>query len=65
MSEKKLLDAKQVASVLGVSKATTYELIRRGQLPCVRVGKGIRIHPDNLERWLQLGGTRRPDGDQD
>lgn len=50
-----LLTVREVAESLRVSTMTVYRLIKSGALPCTRVGKGYRIRPGDLERYLRLG----------
>ncbi len=38
-----LLTPEEFRTVAGLGRATTYELIRRGQIPSVRFGRQIRI----------------------
>ncbi|HJV05176.1 MAG TPA: helix-turn-helix domain-containing protein [Actinomycetota bacterium] len=42
----------EVAQVLRVSKMTVYRLIRQGDLPAVRIGRGFRIREDDVHRYL-------------
>ena len=48
----KLLRMKDVAQMLGISKSYAYELTRRGQLPAVRLGRSVRVRPDDLMRFI-------------
>jgi len=50
----RLLDAREVAERLNVSKPTVYRLINRGALPAVqyRVGGSLRVPEIDLEMWL-------------
>jgi excisionase family DNA binding protein len=43
----------EVARILRVSKMTVYRLIRQGDLPAVRVGRGFRIRQDDVDRYLE------------
>lgn len=43
----------EVAELLGVSRPTVYEAIRRNQLPAVRVGKRIVIPRARFMRWFE------------
>ncbi len=47
-----MLKAAHVAQVLGVSARTVYTLIENGELPAVRVGQSVRIHPDALFHYV-------------
>ena len=53
----KLIRATEVASILDVSQARVYELIRTGVIPSVRLGRQIRVDPTRLARWLEEGGS--------
>ena len=43
----------EVAQVLRVSKMTVYRLIRQGDLPAVRIGRGFRIREDDVHIYLE------------
>lgn len=47
-----LLTAAEVADQLRVSTMTVYRLIRRGELPAVRVGRNYRVRGEDLEAYL-------------
>jgi excisionase family DNA binding protein len=47
-----LLRIDTAAERLSVSRATLYRLIRRGELPTVRIGSAVRVSTVALERWL-------------
>ena len=50
-----------VALDAGVSTATVYALVGRGELPHTRVGNSIRIDPEVVARWpgsARKGGVR-------
>lgn len=49
----RLLDATDVSALLGVSPAFVYALVRRGELPAVRVGdRYVRFRAQALETWI-------------
>ncbi len=48
----KLMKVKEVADVLGLSVSGVYNLIQRGGLPTIHIGKLYRIKPSELERWI-------------
>lgn len=52
MSER-LLTAQEVADLLRVSTMTVYRLIRRGDLPAVKVGRSYRVIQSELDRYLR------------
>ena len=47
-----LLTVAEVAAGMRVSNMTVYRLIKSGELPAVRVGKGYRIRESELQRFL-------------
>jgi len=47
-----LLDAKELAQVFGVRRATIYQWAKRGLLPCVKVGGVVRFRASELEKVL-------------
>lgn len=54
------VDAMTVASLLGVSRSTAYELMRKKGFPSMRVGSRIIVPKDKLLRWLDMktGGCK-------
>jgi excisionase family DNA binding protein len=48
----RLFTVAEVAEVMRVSNMTVYRLIKSGELPAVRVGKGYRIFEADLEGFL-------------
>ena len=48
-----LLTVAEVAAGMRVSNMTVYRLIKSGELPAVRVGKGYRIREADLQRFLE------------
>jgi excisionase family DNA binding protein len=53
-----LFTVSEVASVMRVSNMTVYRLIKSGELPALRVGKGYRIFETDLEAFLQGRSVR-------
>jgi len=41
----------EVAERLNIAKNTVYELIKRGELAAYRVGRKVRIDPDDVENY--------------
>jgi excisionase family DNA binding protein len=50
-----VMTASEVSDLLGVPKSTVYELARRGELPCARLGRTVRFVRYEIEERL-LGG---------
>ena len=53
--DRPLLSVRDVAARLAVSELTVRRLIEAGSLPAVRVGRQLRIDPDELEAFLREG----------
>ena len=53
-----LLTPRQVADILKVKKNTVYEMIKRGEIKGVKVGKQIRVDADALNAYLEPSGVQ-------
>jgi excisionase family DNA binding protein len=63
MSEKVLKPVSYAARRLNITEARTYQLIREGLLRgAVRLGRQVRIDPDELEEFIKSGGQALPGG---
>ncbi len=47
-----LLTVRDVEAELQLGPTRTYELLRSGSLPVVRVGRAVRVPRDALRRWV-------------
>ena len=48
-----LLNAKKVADLLGIRPWTVYQLVKRGQLPAIKIGGRImRFRLKSIENWM-------------
>jgi excisionase family DNA binding protein len=53
ISERKLaLTYREAAQALGVSERKVWELVDKGQLKAVRIGRSVRIRRTDLEAFL-------------
>jgi excisionase family DNA binding protein len=48
----RLLKGKEVAAMLGVSNSFAYLLMKRGDIPTVRIGSAVRVRFEDLERYI-------------
>ena len=48
-----LLTVAEVARTLRVSNMTVYRLVKAGDIPAVRVGRGYRLREDDVRRYLE------------
>ena len=53
----RLLRIQEVAHRLDVSVHRAYELARQGMIPAVRLGRQVRVDADELERFIEAGGS--------
>lgn len=53
MSERLAYTVTETADALGIGRTVAYDLIRRGELPHIRIGRSIRIPRASLDAWLQ------------
>lgn len=50
----------EAARALGVSRDAVYELVRRGEMPHLRIGRRVIIPRQALERWLAGAAEQEP-----
>ena len=51
---KLLLSSREAARLLSVSPRTLWACTKpRGELPSVRIGRSVRYHVADLERWIE------------
>lgn len=46
---------------MGISKQRVYDLVRRGLLPVVRIGRHMRFDGAAIEAWIEAGGAALPE----
>jgi excisionase family DNA binding protein len=51
--EEHLLKSDEVAKILQVSRSFAYLLMKRGDIPTVRIGSAVRVRPEDLQRYIQ------------
>lgn len=52
MKHVKVLTVKETAELLKVKPQWVYRMMRHDGLPCIRLGRQIRIDEDSLEKWV-------------
>jgi putative molybdopterin biosynthesis protein len=62
MLENKPLTPQEVADILKISKSTVYELMKRRELNAYRVGKKLRVDPEDVENYKNKTKDVRPAG---
>jgi excisionase family DNA binding protein len=53
-----LLKVPEAARCLGICERTLFELTRRSEIPCVRIGRAVRYDPRDLDRWIEAQKLR-------
>ena len=53
-----LLTVPETAKLLRISRNLAYELVARGELPAVRLGRVIRIPRGALDDWIKESAAR-------
>jgi excisionase family DNA binding protein len=49
----RLLNAHEIAEALSVGLSTVYLLLERGELTCIRIGRSVRVRPEDLEEFIE------------
>jgi excisionase family DNA binding protein len=47
------LTAAELAELLAVSRVTVFKLVKRGRIPCFRIGCCVRFDPKAVANWLR------------
>lgn len=50
--EAQFVTVQEVAQLMRVSKMTVYRLIKQGDLPAVRIGRGYRLREEDVHSYL-------------
>lgn len=68
MSSTKLITVEEVAKQLGVSRTTVYEVMDRGELPYVKIGRSRRVSQQAINSYIEAntkGGWAVPSDSQE
>lgn len=49
----KLLTIREASELLQISERTIWSFTHRGELPAVKLGRSIRYHPTDLNRFIE------------
>ncbi|MBJ7596544.1 MAG: DNA-binding protein [Candidatus Nephthysia bennettiae] len=52
MIDGELLRPQEVQAILQIGRSKVYEMIGRGQLPVIRIGRVVRVPRRQLELWI-------------
>ena len=53
----RLLKASEVAMILNISRSLVYRLIHTGKIPSIRINQAVRVHNDDLNRFIEGNRT--------
>jgi excisionase family DNA binding protein len=53
MMEKLLLRPTEAAEVIGLGRSKMYELLAKGIVPSIRIGKSVRVSVAALRNWVE------------
>ena len=56
-----LLRARDVSERLNISRSQAFTLMRSGDLPVVRIGRLVRVRPEDLETFVTKNISINPD----
>jgi len=48
----KIYTVPEVADYLKLSKSKVYNLVQRGEIPSIKIGRNVRIRESDLDQWL-------------
>ena len=51
-NSERLLKADEVSRILNVSRALTYRLLQRGDIPVIRINHAVRVKPSDLNDYI-------------
>ncbi len=57
--EIRLLKSDEVAETLQISRSMAYALMKRGDIPTVRIGTSVRVRPEDLEKYIKDNVTQK------
>jgi excisionase family DNA binding protein len=49
----RLLNGSEIAKRLGISKGKASSLMQRGDIPTMRMGRAVRVRPQDLEEYIK------------
>jgi excisionase family DNA binding protein len=50
-----LLRGSDVANILNISRSLAYQLIQRGEIPSIKIGRAVRVRSKDLEDFISNG----------
>lgn len=56
-ADKAAYSVEEVAKLLGTGRGQTYQAVRDGSIPCIRIGRRVIIPKAAFHRWLETAGS--------
>ena len=53
-TQRLLLRIPEAAEQLGIGRTKIYEMISKGELPTIRIGRAVRISANTLQKWVEV-----------
>lgn len=50
--DRRTYTVEQIAKILGIGRASAYELVKQGHFRTVKIGTAIRISKKSFDEWL-------------
>ena len=50
--ERRTYTVEEAAQILGISRSSAYEAVRKGEIPIIKIGKLLRVPAAQLDRLL-------------
>ena len=63
LQQSQLLKLREAASILNISRTALYDLLEKGQLESVKIGRSRRILTEDLVRFIKSLKTNQADTD--
>ena len=52
-----MLTPDDIMQALRLSRSTVYNMLKRGEIPSVKIGNMLRVNKSDFERWLEQHTT--------
>jgi len=54
-----LLTVREVAQLLRIGRSTVYQLLQRGDLTNIRIGRSVRVRLEDLQKFIELNASNK------
>jgi len=56
---KEIMNLREVAEYLGLNERTVYNLVKKGEIPAIRIGKQWRIKKENIDMMFKRNDKKK------